>query len=83
MSDLNSVEYYQAREKKERALAASAVDLGVAAIHRQMADRYADLVQKLSRLSATERGALSVQFGRREITARGSLLSSDTKACAE
>lgn len=43
MSELNSADYYRGREEQERALAARAVDPGIAAIHADMADRYSEL----------------------------------------
>lgn len=43
MAELNSKEYYASRERRERVLADQAQDPKIAAIHREMADRYAGL----------------------------------------
>lgn len=53
MSELNSAEYYRAREQRERGLATAASDPAIAKIHTEMADRYADLVGA----SASESGS--------------------------
>lgn len=44
MSDLNSIDYYRLREQRERDLASNAVSPGIAAIHLDMATRYAQLI---------------------------------------
>lgn len=44
MTELNSADYYAARERREREMAAIAGDPAIADIHRDMAQRYADLV---------------------------------------
>ena len=46
MSELNSTGYYKVREQKERSLAEAATDPAIAAIHTDMANRYAALVAK-------------------------------------
>ena len=43
MSERNSTDYYERRERKERTLAAAAADPQIAAIHLEMAERYAML----------------------------------------
>ena len=43
MNDLNSREYYLGRERQERRLADDATDATIAAIHRDMAERYREL----------------------------------------
>lgn len=40
----NSADYYRTREVRERGLAAAAHDPAIAAIHRDMAERYKQLV---------------------------------------
>lgn len=44
MSQLNSISYYRGREQRERELAGAAKNPAIAAIHEEMADRYAELV---------------------------------------
>ncbi|MBB3589547.1 conserved hypothetical protein [Sphingomonas aurantiaca] len=44
MSDDNDPEFYINREKQERKLADTSTDRAVAAIHRELADRYAEKV---------------------------------------
>jgi hypothetical protein len=46
MQDLNSIDYYQSREEKERALAVAALNPEIAAIHLDMAERYAAIIQQ-------------------------------------
>lgn len=46
MSEPNSVEYYRQREQRERELAERAFDPQIGRIHREMAERYADLLQR-------------------------------------
>lgn len=43
MTELNSKEYYLSREQQERKLADEATDPAIAAIHRDMAERYGEL----------------------------------------
>ena len=43
MPDENSVAYYLGRERRERHLASAAVNPAIAAIHHELADRYARL----------------------------------------
>jgi hypothetical protein len=45
MSGLNDTDFYRRRAAQERALARSAALPNVQAIHRGMADRYAELAQ--------------------------------------
>jgi hypothetical protein len=47
MSDHNTVEYYEQREKAERAIAAECHDKHIAAIHLKMADRYTELADDI------------------------------------
>ncbi|WP_174293451.1 hypothetical protein [Sphingomonas bacterium] len=48
MSGPDLIAYYRRRERQERALGDAPVSLGIAAvIHRQMADRYAQLIERL------------------------------------
>lgn len=47
MSDLDSGDYYRRRERQECASAAAAIDRHVGAIHREMAERYAELIQQV------------------------------------
>ena len=44
MAGLNDLDYYARRQDEERVLAARSADPAVAAVHRDMADRYAALV---------------------------------------
>lgn len=44
MDDLNSADYYRARELKARAMAAASTNPAVAKIHLEMASRYAELL---------------------------------------
>ena len=44
MGNRDSTEYYAARERRERELAAGSVDTAVAAIHLDLAERYALLL---------------------------------------
>lgn len=43
MADSNSIEYYRARERRERALAEAATNPAISAIHIEMAERYSEL----------------------------------------
>ena len=43
MSDLNTTEYYRGREQQERVLQGTAASPAIAAVHRELADRYAEL----------------------------------------
>lgn len=43
MSEVNSVAYYLGRERRERHLASVAINPEIAAIHRDLAERYAKL----------------------------------------
>ena len=52
MRDLNSVDYYRFREEKERELSAVALNPEISAIHLDMAERYAAIIQQ-SALSST------------------------------
>lgn len=51
MPNLNSTDYYEQRERCERDLAACAKDPMIAAIHREMANLYSDLIGQASRSS--------------------------------
>lgn len=42
MSDNSDLEFYINREKQERKLADTSTDTAIAAIHRELADRYAE-----------------------------------------
>lgn len=44
MTDANTATYYRHREQRERGLAAAANNPAIAAIHREMAERYEKLV---------------------------------------
>lgn len=44
-NELNEPEFYARREVQARAMADQADDMSIAAIHRQMADRYATLAR--------------------------------------
>ena len=44
MQDTNTVEHYREREQRERTLAAMAISPGVAAMHRDLADLYRQLI---------------------------------------
>lgn len=46
MSDLNTPDYYHRREAQEQALASRATLPGIAAIHRDLAERYRRLAQE-------------------------------------
>lgn len=46
MSDANTPEYYRRRERQERSFAAVAASANVRAVHLELADRYAELVQE-------------------------------------
>lgn len=46
MTTLNNPDYYQRRAAQERALADRAVDRSIADIHRDLAERYAELEQQ-------------------------------------
>jgi hypothetical protein len=46
MFDLNSIDYYQMREKRERALACAAADPRATAIHLDLAARYSSLANR-------------------------------------
>lgn len=59
MTDLNSVEYYLSRERRERELAAAAANPTIAAVHLEMATRYADLIDQA--VDAPARRGLSQQ----------------------
>lgn len=48
MNSLNTAEYYLARERRERELADRASNPAVAAIHHDMAERYAQIVETVS-----------------------------------
>lgn len=50
MNSLNSADYHAAREQRERDLANVSSNPAVAAVHRDMAERYAQLVRS-ARLS--------------------------------
>lgn len=56
MGGANDTDYYRRRAAQERALARTAALPHVQAIHRSMADRYAELAQCAS--SASERSGL-------------------------
>ena len=56
MSDVNEIDYYRRRAEQERALAQSAASPSVQAIHRDMANRYAELAQ--DNLAISERPQL-------------------------
>lgn len=43
MTDANTTTYYRRREERERGLAAAALNPDIAAIHRELADRYQQL----------------------------------------
>ena len=45
MSHLNAPDYYRRREQQERALAGTAASAAISAIHVELADRYAGLVE--------------------------------------
>lgn len=45
MEQRDSIEYYRDREAVERSMARAAIDTSIAAIHGEMADRYAALVR--------------------------------------
>lgn len=49
MQDANFSAYYQARERRERALADAARDPVIAEIHRKMATRYSELIRQTMR----------------------------------
>jgi hypothetical protein len=44
MADPNTPDYYRTREQRERAMSESAASPAAAAIHRQLAERYSELV---------------------------------------
>ena len=44
MHDTNTVEHYREREQRERTLASMAISPGVAAMHRDLADHYRQLI---------------------------------------
>jgi len=46
MTDLNAPEYYRRREQQERALADAAKSPAIEEIHRELAERYADMAAK-------------------------------------
>ena len=46
MSEENSVAYYLGRERRERHLASVALNPAIAAIHRELAERYAKLAMQ-------------------------------------
>lgn len=48
MDERNDTSFYIRREREERLMAERARDIAIAAIHRDMADRYAALVDGLS-----------------------------------
>lgn len=48
MSDANTITYCRQREARERALAARAISGAIAAIHRDMAERYSRLIEQAS-----------------------------------
>lgn len=48
MTDENTAVYYQRRQERERHLAAAAISPSIAAIHREMADRYRELATGLA-----------------------------------
>ena len=48
MDDSNSPAYYQSRERRERELAAAAVNPAIAEIHLEMARRYSELIQQIA-----------------------------------
>lgn len=50
MPEPNSLGYYQARELKQRTLARAATDPAIAAIHLDMAARYAAIIQQAPRV---------------------------------
>ncbi|MFC4594324.1 hypothetical protein [Sphingobium tyrosinilyticum] len=56
MRDFDSVEYYLSREEKERALAAAALDPKIAAIHLDMAERYAAIIMQSALPRAANHG---------------------------
>ena len=62
MTDLNDVNFYRSRERHERALAERAGDPAIAAIHTQMADRYAELASALP--GTVMRPVLRANFGK-------------------
>lgn len=49
MHDKNTVEHYQEREQRERTLASMAISPGVAAMHRDLADHYRQLIVEANR----------------------------------
>lgn len=56
MMDQATTDYYAKREQQERELAASATDPSIAAIHLDMAERYAKLVHADSNPKRKELG---------------------------
>lgn len=46
MRDVNTVEHYREREQRERTLASMAISPGVAAMHRDLADHYKQLINE-------------------------------------
>ncbi|MEN2784943.1 hypothetical protein ACFOKI_15075 [Sphingomonas qilianensis] len=44
MNDVSAMEYYRVREGRERAMARASANPKVAAIHFEMAQRYAELI---------------------------------------
>lgn len=49
MQDTNTVEHYREREQRERLLASIAISPGVAAMHRDLADHYRQLIIEAER----------------------------------
>ncbi|MEN2786765.1 hypothetical protein ACFOKI_01300 [Sphingomonas qilianensis] len=49
MSEQNNIAYYARREERQRGLAARAAAPHIAAIHHQLADRYADYIKAHAR----------------------------------
>jgi hypothetical protein len=45
MTYLNTPDYYRQRERQERALAGAATSAAIRAIHLELANRYADIIQ--------------------------------------
>jgi len=66
MAELNKPEFYEGREKEERALAASGINADVRAIHTEMAERYAAL--RLQAVDAQSRRRVCAA-GERELLA--------------
>jgi len=46
MPDLDSLEYFQRRERAERAAAKNAISQAARRAHQELAQKYADLVRK-------------------------------------